>query len=46
MDMLLYYRGNAASDKQGLGVEKPGELNDDDDEYAAYRKRMVSFVNE
>jgi splicing factor 4 len=33
-------KGNAPSDKQGLGVDKPGQINEDDDEYAAYRKRM------
>jgi splicing factor 4 len=34
-------KGNAVSDKQGLGVEKPSELNEEDDEYTAYRKRMM-----
>jgi splicing factor 4 len=34
-------KGNAVSDKQGLGVEKPGDLSQEDDEYTAYRKRMM-----
>jgi len=33
--------GGQGNDKTGLGVEKPSELQEDDDEYAAYRKRMM-----
>lgn len=28
-------------ENQGLGVEKPAEVNRGDDEYDAYRKRMM-----
>ena len=34
-------RGNAVSDKQGLGIEKPDDISQEDDEYTAYRKRMM-----
>ncbi|XP_021968667.1 SURP and G-patch domain-containing protein 1 isoform X2 [Folsomia candida] len=34
-------KGKVPSDKMGLGVEKPGDLNEEDDEYTAYRKRMM-----
>ena len=39
--LCLIVRGGHGSDKMGLGVEKPSELQGDDDEYAAYRKRMM-----
>ncbi|XP_037783439.1 SURP and G-patch domain-containing protein 1-like [Penaeus monodon] len=32
---------NGRSESQGLGVERPDNLNEDDDEYDAYRKRMM-----
>jgi hypothetical protein len=38
---IACFRGNQGSDKQGLGIERPSELQEDDDEFAAYRKRMM-----
>ncbi|KAK2706783.1 SURP and G-patch domain-containing protein 1-like isoform X2 [Artemia franciscana] len=32
---------NATSDSHGLGMEKPGELSTNDDEFDVYRKRMM-----
>lgn len=34
-------KGNVSHDNRGLGVERPAELNQEDDEYDAYRKRMM-----
>ncbi|XP_064608654.1 lysine-specific demethylase 6B-like [Liolophura sinensis] len=34
-------KGNTAMDGKGLGIEKPDALNKDDDEYDAFRKRMM-----
>lgn len=37
----MLFRGLQALDGGGLGVERPAELSKDDDEYDAYRKRMM-----
>ncbi|KAK7496054.1 hypothetical protein BaRGS_00012755 [Batillaria attramentaria] len=34
-------KGNVSHDGRGLGVERPAELAKEDDEYDAYRKRMM-----
>ena len=34
-------RGLQSLDGQGLGMEKPADLEKDDDEFEAYRKRMM-----
>ena len=34
------FRSGAGGDRQGLGTET-GELNEDDDEFDTYRKRMM-----
>ncbi|XP_038632784.1 SURP and G-patch domain-containing protein 1 isoform X2 [Scyliorhinus canicula] len=34
-------RGNTAMDGAGFGIDRPAELNKDDDEYEAFRKRMM-----
>ncbi|KAL8606337.1 hypothetical protein ACOMHN_050817 [Nucella lapillus] len=34
-------KGNVSRDNRGLGVERPAELNKEDDEFEAYRKRMM-----
>ncbi len=34
-------RGNQSGDKKGLGVVKPHDLAQEDDEFDAYRKRMM-----
>lgn len=34
-------RGRAPEDIGGLGEDKPGEINRDDDEFDLYRKRMM-----
>jgi len=37
----VYGRGLQSLDGQGLGMEKPADLEKDDDEFEAYRKRMM-----
>ena len=37
----MLFRGLQALDGGGLGVERPAELSKDDDEFDAYRKRMM-----
>ena len=47
--MVLWYdcllgvhdRGLQSLEGQGLGMDKPAELEKDDDEFEAYRKRMM-----
>ena len=39
--MYLPLRGNTSVDGRGIGVERPAELTKEDDEYDAYRKRMM-----
>ena len=34
-------RANQRSENQGLGVDRPDEVCKDDDEFEAYRKRMM-----
>ncbi|GFR83334.1 SURP and G-patch domain-containing protein 1-like protein [Elysia marginata] len=34
-------KGNTSVDGRGIGVERPAELTKEDDEYDAYRKRMM-----
>lgn len=34
-------RGNTAMNGAGLGIDRPAELSKNDDEYDAYRKRMM-----
>ncbi|XP_076443806.1 SURP and G-patch domain-containing protein 1-like isoform X1 [Babylonia areolata] len=34
-------KGNVSRENRGLGVERPAELSKEDDEYDAYRKRMM-----
>lgn len=38
---LSHSRGNTAMNGAGLGVDRPAELTKSDDEYDAYRKRMM-----
>ncbi len=35
------FRGNQSGDKKGLGVTKPHDVGEEDDEFDAYRKRMM-----
>jgi len=37
----VHYRGLQSLDGQGLGIERPAEPEKDDDEFEAYRKRMM-----
>ena len=37
----LFYRGQHGSDKKGLGTIIPHDLKQGDDEFDAYRKRMM-----
>lgn len=42
--MIVYYvngRGRGPDDIGGLGEEKPGEIQQEDDEFDLYRKRMM-----
>jgi len=39
--VFVYDRGLQSLDGQGLGMDKPAELEKDDDEFEAYRKRMM-----
>ena len=39
--LVFTFRGNVSHDNRGLGVERPAELSQEDDEYDAYRKRMM-----
>jgi hypothetical protein len=39
--VLAIFRGNVSRENRGLGVERPAELQKDDDEYDAFRKRMM-----
>ena len=34
-------RGNVSVEGRGLGIERPAELGAEDDEFDAYRKRMM-----
>lgn len=38
---FVIFRGVQPVDGGGLGIEKPASLMKDDDEYDAYRKRMM-----
>jgi splicing factor 4 len=35
------FRSGPVADRAGLGTEKPGEIGAEDDEFEAYRKRMM-----
>ena len=37
----VFYRGQQGSDKKGLGTAIPHDLEQGDDEFEAYRKRMM-----
>lgn len=39
--MILSDRGQTSLDGAGVGMEKPHSLTADDDEFEAYRKRMM-----
>jgi len=36
-----FYRASSRPENQGLGVERPEDVTHGDDEYDAYRKRMM-----
>lgn len=38
---VCHCRGNTAMNGAGLGIDRPAELSKNDDEYDAYRKRMM-----
>ena len=38
---FINVRGRAPEDIGGLGEEKPGEIQSEDDEFDLYRKRMM-----
>ena len=40
-DYEFNYRGQNAGDKKGLGTNIPHDLKEGDDEFDAYRKRMM-----
>ena len=39
--LLCASRGNVSVDGRGVGLERPDGLSKDDDEFDAYRKRMM-----
>jgi len=39
--MRVFDRGLQSLEGQGLGTDKPADLEKDDDEFEAYRKRMM-----
>ena len=39
--LLFPTRGNTSVEGRGLGIDRPAELSKDDDEFDAYRKRMM-----
>jgi hypothetical protein len=39
--VLILYRASSRPENQGLGVERPEDVTRGDDEYDAYRKRMM-----
>lgn len=41
LHFALPYRANQRSENQGLGVDRPDEVSKEDDEFDAYRKRMM-----
>ena len=41
LNIPILRRGNTSVDGRGIGVERPAELTKEDDEYDAYRKRMM-----
>ena len=41
LNNIIVYRGSVSSDKKGLGTAIPHDLGKDDDEFDAYRKRMM-----
>ncbi len=38
---IVDFRGQQSHEGQGLGIDRPGALNQEDDEFEAYRKRMM-----
>lgn len=38
---VFHSRGTVAVDGAGLGIDRPAELTKNDDEYDAFRKRMM-----
>lgn len=41
LGVLLLSRGTTAVDGAGFGIDRPAELSKEDDEYEAFRKRMM-----
>ena len=41
MNFFKFSRGQQSADKKGLGVNVPHNLEQGDDEFDAYRKRMM-----
>jgi hypothetical protein len=39
--MCFIFRGNVSVDGRGVGIERPDGLSKEDDEFDAYRKRMM-----
>jgi len=39
--IVMSYRASSRPENQGLGVERPEDVTHGDDEYDAYRKRMM-----
>lgn len=41
MNVLACFRGSVSVEGRGVGTERPAALEKDDDEFDAYRKRMM-----
>jgi len=41
LNEICIFRGGSHNENHGLGVERPSELRQNDDEFDAYRKRMM-----
>lgn len=41
MNVVACFRGNVSVEGRGVGLERPAALEKDDDEFDAYRKRMM-----
>ncbi len=39
--VIVEFRSGPVGERTGLGADKPGEINAEDDEFEAYRKRMM-----
>lgn len=41
LKFYTYFRGKTSFDASGVGAEKPDDINQEDNEFEVYRKRMM-----